>query len=49
MEGDGEIRLRDGRHIMLRVAAPADVPRIAELYAGLSADSHAEAAWIAAS
>ena len=39
MEGDGEIRLRDGRHIMLRVAAPADVPRIAELYAGLSADS----------
>ena len=39
MEGDGEIRLRDGRHIMLRVAAPADVPRIAELYTALSADS----------
>jgi len=39
VEGDGEIRLRDGRHIMLRVAAPADVPRIAELYAGLSAGS----------
>ena len=39
MEADGEIRLRDGRYIMLRVAAPADVPRIAELYAGLSADS----------
>ncbi|MGO9193955.1 MAG: N-acetyltransferase family protein [Streptosporangiaceae bacterium] len=39
MEGDGEIRLRDGRHILLRVAAPADVPRIAELYAGLSAGS----------
>ena len=39
MEGDGEIRLRDGRPIMLRVAAPADVPRIAELYAGLSAGS----------
>ena len=39
MEGDGEIRLRDGRHLMLRVAAPADVPRIAELYAGLSAGS----------
>ena len=39
MEGDGEIRLRDGRVVMLRVAAPADVPRIAELYAGLSAES----------
>ena len=36
MEGDGEIRLRDGRNVMLRVATPADVPRIAELYAGLS-------------
>ena len=34
-----EIRLRDGRLVMLRVAAPADVPRIAALYAGLSADS----------
>jgi GNAT superfamily N-acetyltransferase len=34
-----EIRLRDGRVVVLRVAAPADVPRIAELYAGLSADS----------
>ena len=39
MEADGEIRLRDGRSITLRVAAPADVPRIAELYAGLSAGS----------
>ena len=39
MEGDGEIRLRDGLDIMLRVAAPADVPRIAELYTALSADS----------
>jgi GNAT superfamily N-acetyltransferase len=36
VEGDGEICLRDGRNLMLRVAAPADVPRIAELYAGLS-------------
>jgi len=36
VEGDGEFRLRDGRNVMLRVAAPADVPRIAELYAGLS-------------
>jgi len=35
----GEIRLRDGRVVALRAAAPADVPRIAELYAGLSADS----------
>src|SRR5271157_6621944 len=39
VEGDGEICLRDGRKVMLRVAAPADVPRIAELYAGLSAES----------
>ena len=39
MEGDGEIRLGGGRHIVLRVAAPADVPRIVELYAGLSAGS----------
>src|SRR5271169_3961624 len=39
VEGDGEIRLRDGREVILRVAAPADVPRIAELYAGLSAQS----------
>ena len=39
MEGDGEIRLRDGRTAWCSVAAPADVPRIAELYAGLSADS----------
>jgi GNAT superfamily N-acetyltransferase len=39
MEGDAEIRLRDGRSIKLRVAAAADVPRIAELYAGLSAES----------
>ena len=36
MENDGEIRLSDGQKVMLRVAAPADVPRIAELYAGLS-------------
>jgi hypothetical protein len=36
VEGDGGFRLRDGRNVMLRVAAPADVPRIAELYAGLS-------------
>ena len=36
MEGDGEIRLRDGRNVVLRVAAQGDVPRIAELYAGLS-------------
>ena len=34
-----EIRLRDGRVVVLRVAAQADVPRIAELYAELSADS----------
>ncbi len=39
MEGNGEIRLRDGRNVVLRVAAPADVPRIAELYARLSAES----------
>ena len=39
MEGDGEIRLRDGRELRLRVAGAADVPRIAELYAGLSAES----------
>jgi L-amino acid N-acyltransferase YncA len=37
--GDGEIRLRDGRTVRLRVAAPADVPRIARLYAELSAQS----------
>ncbi len=36
MPSDDEIRLRDGRNVVLRVAAPADVPRIAELYAGLS-------------
>jgi ribosomal protein S18 acetylase RimI-like enzyme len=36
VEGDGELRLRDGRNVMLRVAAAADVPRIAELYAALS-------------
>ena len=36
---DGEIRLGDGRVVVLRVAAPADVPRIAELYAGLSPES----------
>jgi GNAT superfamily N-acetyltransferase len=35
----GEIRLRDGREVTLRVAGPADVPRIVELYTGLSADS----------
>jgi GNAT superfamily N-acetyltransferase len=39
MEGDAEIRLRDGRSIKLRMAAAVDVPRIAELYAGLSAES----------
>jgi GNAT superfamily N-acetyltransferase len=39
VEGDGEIRLRDGRNLRLRVAGAADVPRIAELYAGLSAES----------
>jgi GNAT superfamily N-acetyltransferase len=39
VEADGEIRLGDGRKVMLHVAAPADVPRIAELYAGLSPES----------
>ncbi len=39
VEGDGEIRLRDGRDVTLRVAAAADEPRIAELYARLSAES----------
>ena len=39
MPDNGEIRLRDGRVVVLRAAVPADVPRIAELYAGLSADS----------
>jgi GNAT superfamily N-acetyltransferase len=34
-----EIRLRDGRVVTLRVAAPADVPRIAEFYTELSPDS----------
>jgi GNAT superfamily N-acetyltransferase len=36
---NGEIRLRDGRVVVPRVATAADVPRIAELYAELSADS----------
>lgn len=39
MERNGEIRLGGGQVVMLRVAAPADVPRIAELYAGLSPES----------
>ena len=34
-----ELRLRDGRELRLRAADAADVPRIAELYAGLSAES----------
>jgi GNAT superfamily N-acetyltransferase len=34
-----EISHRDGRVVTLRVADPADVPRIAEFYAELSADS----------
>src|SRR6266568_2568139 len=38
-EGQGEIRLGDGRVVTLRVAAAADEPGIAELYAGLSPDS----------
>ena len=38
-DSDGEIRLSDGRNVTLRVAGPADVPRIAELYTGLSAES----------
>ena len=38
-DSDGEIRLSDGRNVTLHVAGPADVPRIAELYAGLSAES----------
>ena len=42
-KANGEIRLRDGRNITLRVAAPADVPRIAELYAGLSAEHRSAA------
>lgn len=37
--GDGEIRLSDGRNVTLHVAGPADVPRIAELYTELSAES----------
>ena len=36
---DGEIHLRDGRVVTLRVAAAADEPRIAALYAGLSPES----------
>jgi GNAT superfamily N-acetyltransferase len=39
MAGNGEIRLRDGRVVTLRVAAAADEPGIAELYAGLSPES----------
>ena len=39
MHDKGEIRLRDGRVVMLRVASPADVPRIAELYTALSQES----------
>ena len=36
---DGEIHLRDGRVVTLRVAAAADEPGIAALYAGLSPES----------
>lgn len=39
MTGKEEIRLGDGRTVRLRAAAPADVPRIAELYQRLSAES----------
>jgi GNAT superfamily N-acetyltransferase len=34
-----EISLSDGRYVTLQVASPADVPRIVEFYAGLSAES----------
>ncbi len=39
MHDNGEIRLGDGRVVVLRVATPADVPLIAELYTGLSPES----------
>ncbi len=39
MNGDDGIRLSDGREVTLRVAGPADVPLIAELYAALSDES----------
>jgi GNAT superfamily N-acetyltransferase len=39
VQDNREIRLGDGRVVVLRVAAPADVPRIADLYTALSPES----------
>ena len=39
MTASRECQLADGRVVVLRLAGPADVPAIAELYLGLSPES----------